>query len=401
MEKGCSVKKEFYKTIEADLEEFKSKGLYKQERVITSPQGPHLTLSTKQEVLNFCANNYLGLANDPRLTQKAKESIDRYGYGLASVRFICGTQEIHLQLEEAIARFLGTESAILFSSCFDANAALFEALLTSEDAIFSDALNHASIIDGIRLCKAKRYRFAHSDMENLEAQLKEDRSRFKMIATDGVFSMDGEIANLPSIVKLAEKYDALTMIDDCHATGFLGPNGRGTHEYYDLIGNIDLITGTLGKALGGGSGGYIAGKKSVIDYLRQKARPYLFSNTLCPSLAYTSLEVFKILESEGPQIIKKLFDNSSYFRDKLTKLGFELAGKDHPIIPVMIKDASLTMEFAQQMLKEGIYVIGFCYPVVPLNAARIRTQMCALHSKEDLDRAINAFEKVGKLLKII
>ena len=369
---------------------------------LASPQQAEITLSTHQKVLNFCSNNYLGLANHPKVVEAARDSLAKYGFGLASVRFICGTQTIHLELENKISTFLGTEATILYSSCFDANGGLFETLLGAEDAIISDSLNHASIIDGIRLSKAKRLRYQNNDMRELEERLKEaQESRFRLIATDGAFSMDGIIANLPAICELAEKYKALVMIDDCHSAGFLGKNGKGTHEYWNIEGKVDIITGTLGKALGGGSGGYTSGRKEIIDYLRQRSRPYLFSNTLCPSITTASLAVFDLLEKEGALLRKRVFDNANYFREKMTALGFTLSGKDHPIIPVILKDAKLTQEFAKKMLNLGIFVVGFFYPVVPHNLARIRTQMSAVHTKEDLDRAILAFEKVGKELGVI
>jgi len=392
----------FLENLTKQLEEITQEGLYKKERVIASSQDREVLLAENAHVLNFCANNYLGLANHPNLIKSAKLSLDQYGYGLASVRFICGTQPIHLQLEDRISEFLHTESTILYSSCFDANGGLFETLLGPEDAIISDALNHASIIDGIRLCKAKRFRYGNNDMADLEAKLKESQDcRYRMIATDGVFSMDGIIANLPKICDLADKYNAMVMVDDCHATGFLGKKGRGTHEYWDLLGRIDILTGTLGKALGGGSGGYTSGRKPIIDYLRQRSRPYLFSNSVCPTIVSASLEVFDLLDKKGDQLRKQLNENACYFREKMEALGFQLAGKDHPIIPVMLQDAKLTQEFAARMLEEGIYVIGFFFPVVPKGQARIRTQMSAAHTRADLDRCIAAFEKVGKELKVI
>lgn len=388
--------------LQQEMDQLKEMGLYKTERVIASPQQGDITLSDDSHVLNFCANNYLGLANHPALIQAARTSFSKYGFGLASVRFICGTQTVHLELEKKLSDFLGTEETILYSSCFDANGGLFETLLGAEDAVITDSLNHASIIDGIRLCKAKRLRYQNNDMQDLEEKLKEAQtSRFRLIATDGAFSMDGTIANLPAIRTLADKYDALVMIDDCHATGFLGKTGRGTAEYWDLMGKIDIITGTLGKALGGASGGYTSGKKEIIQWLRQRSRPYLFSNTLCPSIASASLEALSLLDREGDLLRGNLWRNTEYFRTKMSALGFELKGKDHPIIPVMLGEAKLTQTFAQKMLAEGIYVIGFFYPVVPQGAARIRTQMSAAHSLKDLDRAIAAFEKVGKELKVI
>lgn len=388
--------------LQDELNQLKETGLYKNERVIASPQTSDIELSDHRHVLNFCSNNYLGLANHPNVIEAARASFDQYGFGLASVRFICGTQTVHIELEKKLTKFLKTEETILYSSCFDANGGLFETLLGPEDAVISDSLNHASIIDGIRLCKAKRFRYKNNDMQDLEAKLKEAKDcRFRLIATDGVFSMDGIIANLKAICDLADQYNALVMIDDCHATGFLGKNGRGTHEYADVIGRVDIITGTLGKALGGASGGFTSGKKEIIQWLRQRSRPYLFSNTLCPSIAAATIEVLNLLENEGDQLRKRLWRNSEYFRKKMSALGFALAGKDHPIIPVLIGDAKLTQIFAQKMLEEGIYVIGFFYPVVPQQMARIRTQMSAAHSLEDLDRAIAAFEKIGKELNVI
>lgn len=388
--------------LQDELDQLKDTGLYKQERIITSPQKSDIELSDHSHVLNFCSNNYLGLANHPKVIEAARESLGKYGFGLASVRFICGTQTVHIELEKKLTEFLKTEETILYSSCFDANGGLFETLLGPEDAVISDMLNHASIIDGIRLCKAKRLRYRNNDMQDLEEKLKESKDcRFRLIATDGVFSMDGIIANLKSICDLADKYNALVMIDDCHATGFLGENGRGTHEFADVIGRVDIITGTLGKALGGASGGYTSGRKEIIQWLRQRSRPYLFSNTLCPSIAAASIEVLDLLESEGAKLRQTLWRNAEYFREKMSALGFELAGKDHPIIPVMLGDAKLTQVFARKMLEEGIYVIGFFYPVVPQQMARIRTQMSAAHSLSDIDKAIAAFEKVGKELNVI
>jgi len=392
----------FIEDLQNRIHEIEGAGLYKKERVISSPQDAHIKLQEGKEVLNFCANNYLGLANHPRLIAAAEKAVSDHGFGMASVRFICGTQPIHVDLEREISSFLQTEDTILYSSCFDANGGLFETLLGPEDAIISDALNHASIIDGIRLCKAKRFRYLNNDMADLEAKLKEAQDcRYRLIATDGVFSMDGIIANLPGIVDLARKYDALIMIDDCHSTGFLGEKGRGTHEYWDLLGEIDIITGTLGKALGGASGGFTSGRKEIVQLLRQRSRPYLFSNTLCPIITAASLEVFALLKTEGDHLRKQLFDNAHYFREKMSALGFTLAGKDHPIIPVMLGDAKLTQTFASRMLEEGIYVIGFFFPVVPREQARIRTQMSAGHTKADLDEAIRAFAKVGKELGVI
>lgn len=392
---------QFIESLQVQLKELQTQGLYKQEREISSPQQSHITLSNGKKALNFCANNYLGLANHPELIQAAKNSYDHFGFGLASVRFICGTQTIHKELEKKISSFLGTEDTILYSSCFDANGGLFETLLGPEDAIISDALNHASIIDGIRLCKAKRMRYANNDMQDLEKQLLESKdSRFRLIATDGVFSMDGIIANLKEICALAEKHNALVMIDDCHATGFLGENGKGTAEHCGVMGKIDIITGTLGKALGGASGGYTSGKKEIIEFLRQRSRPYLFSNALAPSITAASLKVIDLIEN-GHDLRARLKDNSLYFREKMTKLGFKLVPGSHPIIPVLLGDAKLAQDFAAKMLIQGIYVIGFFFPVVPHGKARIRTQMSAAHSREDIDKAIQAFEAVGKELHVI
>jgi glycine C-acetyltransferase len=391
----------FYKHLNQEIETLKNNGLFKVERTITSPQEAEISLDTGKKVLNFCANNYLGLADHPEVLKAAKESLVDWGFGLASVRFICGTQAIHKKLEEKLSSFLGTEDTILYSSCFDANGGLFEPFFTEEDAIISDALNHASIIDGIRLCKAKRFRYNNNDMQDLEEKLKEASScRFKIIATDGVFSMDGIIANLKGICDLAEKYGALVMVDDCHAVGFMGKNGKGTHEYRDVLGRIDFITGTLGKALGGASGGYVSGKKEAIEWLRQKSRPYLFSNTLCPSIATASLKAIEIVETDHA-LRQRLQDNSKLFREEMTKLGFNLVPGDHPIIPVMLGDAKLAQTFAKRMLEEGIYVVGFFYPVVPMNKARIRTQMSAAHTKEQILTAVKAFEKVGRELNVI
>lgn len=384
-----------------EVEQLKQTGLYKGERVITSPQQAVIRLADGKEVINLCANNYLGLADHPELIQAAKDSLDKYGYGMSSVRFICGTQSIHKTLEDSISAFLGMEDTILYSSCFDANGGLFETLLGPDDAIISDALNHASIIDGIRLSKAKRFRYENNDMADLEQKLKEASDcRVKLIATDGVFSMDGIIANLPAICDLADKYNAFVMVDDSHAVGFMGEHGKGTHEYHHVIGRIDLITGTLGKALGGASGGYTSGKKEMIAWLRQRSRPYLFSNTLAPTIAATSVHVLDLLNREQA-LIKKVHDNSQYFRKGMEALGFELVPGDHPIIPVMLGDAKLASAMADALLKEGIYVIGFSYPVVPQGKARIRTQMSAGHDKVHLDKAIAAFAKVGKELGVL
>lgn len=379
----------------------KEQGLYKAERVIQSQQSADIEVSDGSEVINFCANNYLGLANDPRLIQAGQEGLEKYGYGMASVRFICGTQSIHKDLEQRISEFLGMEDTILYSSCFDANAGLFETLLGPDDAIISDELNHASIIDGVRLCKAKRYRYKNNDMADLEAQLQAAQdARFRLIATDGVFSMDGIIANLQGICDLADKYDAMVMVDDSHAVGFVGENGKGTPEYCGVMDRVDIITGTLGKALGGASGGYTSASKEIVDWLRNRSRPYLFSNTLTPMIANASIKVLDLLESGG-EIRDKLKSNSNYFREKMSELGFTLAGADHAIIPVMLGDAKLATEFANKMLAEGIYVIGFSFPVVPQGKARIRTQMSAAHDQSHLDRVIEAFAKVGRELGVI
>lgn len=393
--------KAFLIDLQNEIETLKSSGLYKTEREIDSPQQASIQLSNGKNVLNFCANNYLGLANNAELIKAAKDSFDHYGFGMASVRFICGTQTIHHELESKLSHFLKTEDTILYPSCFDANGGLFETLLGPEDAIISDALNHASIIDGVRLCKAKRFRYNNNDMADLEVQLKEASScRRKIIATDGVFSMDGTIANLKAICDLADKYQALVMVDDCHATGFIGANGRGTPEYCGVEGRIDILTGTLGKALGGASGGYTSGRKEIVAWLRQRSRPYLFSNAVAPCIVAASLKVLEIVE-KGNELRKRLIENSRYFREKMTALGFDLVPGNHPIIPVMLGDAVLAQKFASKMLEKGIYVVGFCYPVVPHGKARIRTQMSAGHSKEDLDRAISAFEAVGRELGVL
>jgi len=392
----------FLDYITQELEELKNTGLYKEEGVLTTPQQREVNLEGHPHVLNLCSNNYLGLANHPKVAEVAQKSVKKYGFGLASVRFICGTQTVHKELEEAISKFLQTESTILYSSCFDANGGLFETVLGPEDAVISDSLNHASIIDGIRLCKAQRLRYKNNSMADLEEKLKEaQNARFRLIVSDGVFSMDGIIADVFSICDLADKYKALVMIDDCHATGFLGKSGRGTHEYRGAMGRVDILTGTLGKALGGASGGYTSGRKEIISWLRQRSRPYLFSNTLCPSIAAATLQVFDLLEKEGDKLRSSLFRNAAYFREKMSRLGFELTGKDHPIISVMLRDEKRTQTFARKMLEEGILVIGFSYPVVPKGLARIRTQMSAVHTLQDLDRAVLAFEKVGKELGII
>ena len=397
------MKSAFYDQLSTQLEELKQQGLYKDERVITSQQSSDITVTGGEHVLNFCANNYLGLANAPELIEAGQKALDKYGYGMASVRFICGTQDVHKELENRMSEFLGMEDTILYSSCFDANAGLFETVLSAEDAIISDSLNHASIIDGVRLCKAKRFRYANNDMASLEEQLKaadEAGCRHKMIATDGVFSMDGIIANLKGICDLADKYNALVMVDDSHAVGFVGDKGRGTHEYCEVMSRVDIITGTLGKAMGGASGGYTSGKKEVIAWLRNRSRPYLFSNTLCPTIASATLKVLDMLAA-GDDLRARLRDNAAHFRAEMEKHGFTLAGQDHPIIPVMLGDAALAKDFADRMLKEGIYVIAFSFPVVPNGKARIRTQMSAAHTKEQIDHLVAAFAKVGRELKVI
>jgi len=395
------MKTELYKYLAEQTVELKESGLYKEERVITSPQQAAINVKDGGEVLNFCANNYLGLSNHPDLVQAAQKALDKYGFGMSSVRFICGTQDIHTALEERISDFLGMEDTILYGSCFDANGGLFETLLGPEDAIISDALNHASIIDGVRLCKAKRFRYKNNDMADLEARLKEASDcRFKLIATDGVFSMDGIIADLSSICDLADQYGALVMVDDSHAVGFTGKKGRGSHEYCNTMGRVDIITGTLGKALGGASGGYTSAKKEIVTWLRQRSRPYLFSNTLAPVIAATSIAVLDLLESSG-ELLEKLKFNSSYFRKGLEDAGFTLVPGEHPIIPVMLGDAVLAQKMAARLLEENIYVVGFCFPVVPKGEARIRTQMSAGHEKEHLDKALKAFIKVGRELEVI
>ncbi|GFD83442.1 2-amino-3-ketobutyrate coenzyme A ligase [Alteromonas sp. KUL156] len=393
----------FISHLQSQIEATKEDGLYKKERVITSQQQADIGVSGGEHVINFCANNYLGLANNESLIEAAKNGLDSHGFGVASVRFICGTQDIHKQLEASISDFLGTEDTILYPSCFDANGGLFETLLGPEDAIISDALNHASIIDGVRLSKAKRYRYANNDMAALEEQLKQanaDGARFKIIATDGVFSMDGVIADLASICDLADKYDAMVMVDDCHATGFLGENGKGSHEYCGVMGRVDIITGTLGKALGGASGGYTSGKKEVVEWLRQRSRPYLFSNSVAPPIVSASLKVFEMMK-DGDELRANLWRNANHFRKRMEEAGFTLAGKDHAIIPVMLGDARLASEMADKLLEKGIYVIGFSYPVVPKGQARIRTQMSAGHSLEHVDKAIDAFIEVGREMGVI
>ena len=375
-------------------------GLYKGERIITSPQRMHITVGDGAEVLNMCANNYLGLADHPEIIAAAKESLDKWGFGMSSVRFICGTQQIHKQLEAQITEFLGTEDTILYSSCFDANGGLFETLLSAEDAVISDALNHASIIDGIRLCKAQRYRFKNSDMADLEAKLKEAQSaRFRMIATDGVFSMDGTIARLGEICDLADKYDALVMIDDSHSVGVLGEHGKGTHEHCGVMGRIDIITGTLGKALGGASGGYTSGRREIVEMLRQRSRPYLFSNTLAPVIVSTSLKVLEMLAT-STELTGRLRENTRYFREKMDRLGFDIIPGEHPIVPIMLGEAVIAQKMAEVLLEKGVYVTGFSYPVVPKGAARIRTQISAAHTKQDLDFAVEKFAEAKKELGI-
>lgn len=393
----------FLAHLQQQLDDVREQGLYKSERVITSQQSSDIKVEGDQQVLNFCANNYLGLANHPALIDAAKQGLDSHGFGMASVRFICGTQDLHKTLEQKLSEFLGTEDTILYSSCFDANGGLFETLLSAEDAIISDALNHASIIDGVRLCKAKRYRYANNDMQQLEAQLKQadaDGARFKLIATDGVFSMDGVIADLKTVCDLADKYNAMVMVDDSHAVGFVGEQGRGSHEYCDVMDRVDIITGTLGKAMGGASGGYTSGKKEIIDWLRQRSRPYLFSNSLAPAIVSASIRVLELL-AEGDELRSKLIENSNYFRQRMTEAGFTLAGADHAIIPVMLGDAKLASDMADRMLAKGIYVVGFSFPVVPKGQARIRTQMSAAHTQQQLDKAIDAFIEVGKELGVI
>lgn len=395
------MKKAFFENLRSQIEELKEKGLYKSEREITSPQQANITITGGKKVLNLCANNYLGLSNHPEIINAAKNSYENYGYGLSSVRFICGTQTIHHQLEKKLSNFLKMDDTILYSSCFDANGGLFETLLGAEDAIISDSLNHASIIDGVRLCKAKRFRYQNNDMADLEKQLIDSKDcRYRLIATDGVFSMDGNIANLKAICDLADKYDALVMVDDSHAVGFVGEKGRGSPEHCDVLGRVDILTGTLGKALGGASGGYTSGKKEIVEWLRQRSRPYLFSNTLAPSIAAASIKAIDLLESSD-HLRNTLRENSRYFREEMTKKGFNLLPGEHPIIPVMLGDAVLAQKVAARMLDYGVYVVGFCYPVVPEGKARIRTQMSAAHTKEDLDKAIEAFEKVGKEFKIV
>ncbi|OGX90350.1 glycine C-acetyltransferase [Hymenobacter coccineus] len=396
-----------YATLQPDLQqqlqEIKDNGLFKKERVITSPQGAEIETEEAGEVLNFCANNYLGLSSHPEVIRAAKHAIDTHGFGMSSVRFICGTQDIHKELEAKLAEFLGTEDTILYAAAFDANGGVFEPLFNEQDAIISDALNHASIIDGVRLCKAQRYRYQHNDMADLEKQLQDAQaksSRHRIIVTDGSFSMDGTIAQLDKICDLADKYQALVMVDECHSSGFLGKTGRGTHEMRGVMGRVDIITGTLGKALGGAMGGFTSGRKEIVDMLRQRSRPYLFSNTLAPAIVGASLRVLELL-TESTQLRDQLEENTKYFREKMTAAGFAITPGEHPIVPVMLYDAKLAQEFAAQMLAEGIYVVGFYYPVVPQGKARIRVQLSAAHTRAQLDQAIAAFVKVGKALEVL
>jgi glycine C-acetyltransferase len=386
--------------IREELQAIRDAGLYKHERVLKSPQQVHLQ-TAHAGVLNFCANNYLGLANHPRIIQAAKDALDRFGYGMASVRFICGTQDVHKRLEEEVARFLETEDTILYSSCFDANGGLFETLLDKEDAVISDRLNHASIIDGVRLCKAQRFRYQHADMNHLETQLQRaSKCRFRIIATDGVFSMDGDVAPLNAICDLAEQYDASVMVDDSHATGFFGPSGKGSLDYKNVLGRVDIITSTFGKALGGASGGFVSGKKEIVELLRQRSRPYLFSNSLSPVIASATLTAIELI-TESEHLLKKLQHNVAWFRKKITSAGFEIRPGDHPIIPIMLGDARLAYDMADQLLAEGVYVVGFSYPVVPKDEARIRIQISAAHERADLEKAVQAFQTVGQRLKVI
>lgn len=394
----------FLNHLAAETESLKQDGLFKEERLIEGPQQAAIRVRSNgvaQDAVNLCANNYLGLANNPKVVAAAHKALDQFGYGMASVRFICGTQTIHKDLEHRISAFLGTEDTILYPSCFDANGGLFETLLTDKDAVISDALNHASIIDGIRLCKAQRYRYANNDMNELEDRLREaSNCRTKLIVTDGVFSMDGTIASLADICDLAERYDALTMIDDCHATGFLGGTGRGTHEFRNVMGRIDIITSTLGKALGGASGGFTAARKEIVGWLRQRSRPYLFSNSVAPTIAATSIAILDLVQDDDG-LRRKLFDNAAYFRSEMTGLGYELKPGEHPIVPVMLGDAKLATKMADLLLEQGIYVIGFSFPVVPKGEARIRTQMSAGLEREHLERAVDAFASVGRTLGVI
>lgn len=387
--------------LQKELDQIKADGLFKEERIITTPQGAVIKTDKGEEVINFCANNYLGLSSHPRVIDAAKKTIDEYGYGMSSVRFICGTQTIHKELESKIAEFLGTDDAILYAAAFDANGGVFEPIIGKGDAIISDQLNHASIIDGVRLCKADRYVYKHNDMADLEEKLKEAQgARTRVIATDGVFSMDGTIAQLDKICDLADKYDALVMSDECHSTGFVGKTGRGVHEYRDVMGRVDIITGTLGKALGGASGGFTAAHQEIVDMLRQRSRPYLFSNTLAPSITGASIEVLKLL-SETTELRDKLETNTLYFREQMANAGFDIKPGSHAIVPVMLYDAKLSQDFAEKLLEKGIYVIGFYYPVVPKGQARIRVQLSAVHEREHLDKAISAFTEIGKELGVI
>ncbi|MFL6550522.1 MAG: glycine C-acetyltransferase [Povalibacter sp.] len=395
------MKSEFLQRLASDTEQLRSQGLFKPERVLTSPQQAVVRVDDGSEVINLCANNYLGLANHAGIREAAREALDEHGYGMASVRFICGTQSVHKQLEARLSRFLGTEDTILYSSCFDANGGLFETLLDEKDAVISDALNHASIIDGVRLCKAQRFRYANNDLDELESRLNEaSQCRVKLIATDGVFSMDGVIARLKEICDLADRYGALVMVDDSHATGFIGAKGRGTHEFRGVMDRIDILTGTLGKALGGGSGGYTSGRKEIVAWLRQRSRPYLFSNSIPPFIAAATLRVLDLLEADD-ELRHTLRDNAQYFRERMAAAGFNLVPGEHPIIPVMLGDAKLASEFAQRLLGHGVYVIGFSFPVVPHGKARIRTQMSAAHTKAHLDKAVAGFIAVGKELQVI
>jgi glycine C-acetyltransferase len=396
-----AVKSEFLQRLATDTEQLRAQGLFKPERVLTSPQQAVVRVSDGAEVINLCANNYLGLANDASVREAARQALDRHGYGMASVRFICGTQSVHKELEERLSRFLGMEDTILYSSCFDANGGLFETLLDEKDAVISDALNHASIIDGVRLCKAQRFRYSNNDLDELETRLKEaSNCRVKLIATDGVFSMDGVIARLKDICDLADRYGALVMVDDSHATGFIGAKGRGTHELRGVMDRVDILTGTLGKALGGASGGYTSGRKEIVAWLRQRSRPYLFSNSIPPFIAAASVRVIDLLEADD-QLRHRLQDNAEYFRQQMSAAGFNLVPGEHPIIPVMLGDAKLASEFAQRLLAHGVYVIGFSFPVVPHGKARIRTQMSAAHTKAHLDQAVTAFTTVGKELGVL
>jgi len=396
------ISTKFLDHIKSELLQIEADGLYKNERIITSPQGPNISVNGKR-LLNFCANNYLGLADNTEVINASKVAMDTYGYGMASVRFICGTQDIHKNLEQKISEFLGMEDSILYAACFDANGGIFEPLFTDQDAIISDELNHASIIDGVRLCKSSRYRYKNNDMQDLEIQLKsvsEKNHRFKIIVTDGVFSMDGTVANLKGICDLAEKYDAIVMVDDSHATGFIGKTGRGSHEANDVMGRVDIITSTLGKALGGALGGFTSGKREIIDMLRQRSRPYLFSNSLAPGIVVAATKVLEIITRDTERR-DRLMENAQYFRSKMKEVGFDIPDGDAAIVPVMLYDAKLSQQMADKLLQEGIYVIGFFYPVVPKGKARIRVQLSASHTREDIDMAVSAFTKVGKELRVV